>query len=190
MVSPNPLPVDTTAFWRRRIFESIATGKMLHQIILDDNYLLWQRIQAESSVILKKYIKEGARVLDAGCGYGALVDAFDEARLVVNYVGLDISPDLIELARYRYPRTNCTFLVGDIHDLPFESEYFDWVVTRSVRGMIRENIGEDSWNKMEAEINRVGKRILRIEYPNGEGGQDLMTQKIDYFVTKPGMKRV
>jgi magnesium-protoporphyrin O-methyltransferase len=68
---------------------------------------------------------QGARVLDAGCGTGAL--AFDLARRGATVVGVDISPALIELARQRAPAQGAsTFLVRDMLD-PSLGE-FDYIV--------------------------------------------------------------
>lgn len=57
----------------------------------------------------------GRRVLDAGCGTGAL--AIEAARRGADVVGIDISPNLIEVARQRTPaelRTRLHFEAGDM----------------------------------------------------------------------------
>lgn len=59
-----------------------------------------------------------------GCGTG------DESQLLKefngeNIIGIDISKESIELAKNTYPEYN--FLVGDMHNLPFEDEYFDFI---------------------------------------------------------------
>lgn len=57
----------------------------------------------------------GTRILDAGCGTGAL--AFDMARRGADVVGIDISPQLIDIARKRTPNNlhhKLTFRAGDM----------------------------------------------------------------------------
>jgi 2-polyprenyl-3-methyl-5-hydroxy-6-metoxy-1,4-benzoquinol methylase/glycosyltransferase involved in cell wall biosynthesis len=75
------------------------------------------------------------RLLDVGCGSGWLSEYF--ARLGYDVTGLDISPDLIEVARERVERIpygadhetplRCRFLVHDVEGAPLE-EQFDAVV--------------------------------------------------------------
>lgn len=58
----------------------------------------------------------GARVLDAGCGTGAL--AVEAARRGADVVAIDLSPTLVQLARERSPadlgRGRITFVSGDM----------------------------------------------------------------------------
>jgi magnesium-protoporphyrin O-methyltransferase len=70
----------------------------------------------------------GQRVLDAGCGTGAL--AMEAARRGAEVVAVDLSPTLIALAQERAPRDlgagRVTFAVGDMLDPAFGR--FDHVV--------------------------------------------------------------
>lgn len=70
----------------------------------------------------------GKRILDAGCGTGAL--AVEAAKRGADVIAIDIAPNLIELARERLPSTlgegRIDFRVGDMHD-PALGE-FDHVV--------------------------------------------------------------
>ena len=70
----------------------------------------------------------GARVLDAGCGTGALSVAL--ARRGADVLGVDVSPTLVDLAKERAPQDLgpglATFAVGDMLD-PAHGR-FDYVV--------------------------------------------------------------
>lgn len=163
-----PKPVESPEFWKMRVRSAFARGGMLHQAILDDSYDLWAYSQGETAGIIRNHLTAGVSVLDAGCGYGALLDCLEEVKLEVRYTGVDISPDLIDLARERYPGR--AFQVADLRKLPFSDGAFDWAVCRSVQGMIRLNVGQEAWDQMEAELRRVARRLLLIGYPEVVGG--------------------
>lgn len=70
------------------------------------------------------------RILDVGCGTGALlrrvVERFPEAALT----GVDISPNMVSAARERVPQgLPVTFVEGPAEKLPFEDGQFDLVVS-------------------------------------------------------------
>lgn len=72
---------------------------------------------------------QGKKVLDLGCGYGYYTDYFNS--IGANAVGVDVSDEMIGLARKRYSR--CEFWVSDItKKLPFEKESFDMVFCNQV----------------------------------------------------------
>jgi len=58
---------------------------------------------------------EGERVLDVGCGYGALADSMSRAGAIV--IGVDINEKSINQAKERYTNSNLTFLLGDICEI-------------------------------------------------------------------------
>lgn len=70
----------------------------------------------------------GQRVLDAGCGTGAL--AVEAARRGADVVAIDVSPTLVELARERIDLDpgagRVQFRVGDMSDPTLGA--FDWIV--------------------------------------------------------------
>jgi trans-aconitate methyltransferase/Tfp pilus assembly protein PilF len=69
-------------------------------------------------------LRDGARVLDVGCGFGALKELFDRLGPKVEYTGYDLSPRIVERAKQRHPEAR--FEVRDIlRDPP--RERFDFV---------------------------------------------------------------
>src|SRR5436305_4803923 len=64
------------------------------------------------------------RLLDIGCGSGYAAQMASERGASVT--GIDITPELIEIARERLPGAN--FIVGAMDDLPFENQSFDAAV--------------------------------------------------------------
>ena len=137
-------------FWEKRIKSAPQLSYSVAAI--DPRYL--EVITKSHEKIIKRFCV--GRVLDFGCGYGRLAGYFD----VKFYVGIDIVPAFIEIARKEH--LDKKFLVGDIRRLPFKRNSFDWGVGVSMREMIRGNT--DKWEKCQKELLRVCKKLLILEY--------------------------
>ena len=99
--------------------------------------------------------------LDAGCGIGLLSVMLAEAlgpRTTIT--GIDLSPDFIDYAREmgaaRGLSERISFRTGDVNDLPFENNTFDW--TWSV-----DCIGYAPFNPIPAL-----KELIRVSSPGGK----------------------
>ncbi len=69
-------------------------------------------------------------ILDIGCGPGDLAAMLSERLPEARVAGLDLSPDMVELARRRATGDGrLSFEVGDVASLPFESGSIDLVVS-------------------------------------------------------------
>jgi SAM-dependent methyltransferase len=75
-------------------------------------------------------IRAGMRVLDVGCGTGVV--AVTAARLGARVTGLDLTPELLEVARTNgaLAGVDIDWHEGDVEQLPFEPETFDVVVSQ------------------------------------------------------------
>lgn len=154
---PTPPRDESPEFWAERIESVRGTGQPLHKIVMDCNEGDWVRIQRYAHDVVKRYMKSGDRVLDAGCGYGALLEAAPFA----DYVGVDSCPAMIELASRRNPRHR--FIEADLRSLPFADNSFDLVVCRSLEGTVKTRVSNRAWAEMRREMLRVGKRLLLID---------------------------
>ncbi|PIR75789.1 MAG: hypothetical protein CO030_01240 [Candidatus Magasanikbacteria bacterium CG_4_9_14_0_2_um_filter_42_11] len=70
---------------------------------------------------LKRFATKGNRILDIGCGNGRLYQLFED--LSIEFTGIDISQNLIQIAKEKYPEAR--FTVGDMRVLPFDDASFD-----------------------------------------------------------------
>jgi SAM-dependent methyltransferase len=76
-------------------------------------------------------IPPGSRVLEIGSGVGQLLDALRPSR----GVGIDISPEMVRLARQRFPHLE--FRVDDLERLQLD-ETFDYVVISDLIGFLHD----------------------------------------------------
>ena len=97
------------------------------------------------------------RVLDVGCGTGAL--AYALAPLVGEVVGVDASEEYLAAAREHAP-PGCTFVLGDAEALPFPYGDFDLVGCLRVLHHVRRP--ELVVSEM-ARVTRRGGRLLVVD---------------------------
>lgn len=91
----------------------------------------WDADMIRSDEIINKIldgaqVREGVRVLDVACGTGVLIPDY-LARNVASVTGVDISPEMVKIARGKFPQENVTVLCGDIEQMPLE-EKFDCIM--------------------------------------------------------------
>jgi len=77
------------------------------------------------------FVPEGKKVLEIGCGTGALLAALKPSK----GVGVDISPKMIEIAQEKYPSLH--FYSGTIQDITIE-EKFDYIVLSGLVGELED----------------------------------------------------
>lgn len=77
---------------------------------------------------LAQYVFKGDKVLDIGCGNGRLLQLFEDKN--IDYIGVDGSEKLIEIAKKKYPKAK--FKRGNALDLLFPNNYFDKIYSIAV----------------------------------------------------------
>jgi len=86
------------------------------------------RVWEEVRFLFDDYVEPGDKVLDLGCGNGRFFEVLKDKR--VDYIGVDFSEKLIEIAKKRFPEAK--FLVADALNLPFPNNFFDKVYAIAV----------------------------------------------------------
>ena len=87
----------------------------------------WSRPLAEAFLAWFA-VPPGRRWLDVGCGTGALTDAILDATDPIAVVGIDPSPEFLDVAQSQIADPRVRFAVGDARALPVASDDFDAVV--------------------------------------------------------------
>src|SRR5258708_1440932 len=95
-------------FWKQRLEE--APTNCLHYAVYKCRPHKWNAIGEAHRKILAELIQSNDSILDVGCGYGHLVGLLPMP-WTGQYLGIDISPDLIEIAKKHWPKQS--FIVGD-----------------------------------------------------------------------------
>lgn len=164
-------PVNKLDFWKDRI-EYAKKGRE-HYSVFIANDSQWKDINDKHKEILEREIKTTDNVIDLGCAYGR-----SSEMVKGRYTGVDFSPDFIEKAKQKYP--NKKFLVADLKKLPFNDKEFSIGFMVSIKAMIISNLGHDEWNEIEKECKRVCKKLLILEY--GQGDKDIKNNADEYEI--------
>ena len=88
--------------------------------------LRWRR---RVSMLMKEIMPHHC-VLEVGCGTGLLTKEL--AGKVERLVSLDISPQLLEIARDETEKKNVTFFCSNAYELGFKDDTFDYIVGMSI----------------------------------------------------------
>lgn len=105
-------------------------------------------------------LKEGEIVVDLGSGGG--FDCFLASKKVGDagkVIGVDMTPDMIELARKNALKrgyTNVEFLLGEIENLPLEDSFADVIISNCVVNL---SPNKEAVFKEAARVLKVGGRV-------------------------------
>ena len=74
--------------------------------------------------------KNGLKILDYGCGLGYLYDYLSESNFPLDYTGIDMIPQFIEVCKIKYPKARFEVIdptrpVGGEYDIVFASGVFN-----------------------------------------------------------------
>jgi len=125
----------------------------------------YEQIQREKYEIVTENLPRVSKVLDLGCGTGMLLDEL--ARRSAFVVGIDSSPEMLELARKR--RGSAALVLADADHLPFTDRSFDAVVSVT----LLQNMPNPAATVREvARVTKPGGIVimttLRHKHPLGE----------------------
>lgn len=119
--------------------------------------------QWEEFNFFKKYLYEGANILDLGCGNGRLLNFLYQNFLNSNfsYIGVDNSEKLLEEAHKKFPKA--IFLPGDHLSIPLESNTIDIVFSiASFHHIPSKKLRIAALEEMKRVTKKDGKIILVV----------------------------
>ncbi|MHB8120730.1 MAG: methyltransferase domain-containing protein [Desulfuromonadaceae bacterium] len=115
------------------------------------------RIDFYNQLVQLPFFDGPGKILDVGCGMGGVFCTFPQGSKLTKF-GIDFSHVAIEKISSRIP--DGTFVVGDVHNLPFENDYFQRVTCTETLEHV------DSPFSVVAEMFRVlqnnGKLLITV----------------------------
>jgi len=130
-----------------------------YNLIADEFSVTRKEIWPELVFLFDNYLAEGEKILDLGCGNGRWLELFRKKK--VDYIGVDFSERLIEIAKRNYPQTK--FQTADVLNLPFPSDYFDKIYNIAVLHHIpSEELRRQSLEEAKRILKPGGVLILTV----------------------------
>ena len=102
--------------------------------------------------------EKDSKILDVCCGTGKQAFAFGKRGYSV--IGIDLSEDMLKIAKRKNRYENVRFMLADASNIPFEDNYFD--VSCISFGL--HDMPHDIREKVLDEMKRVSKKIVIIDY--------------------------
>lgn len=147
----------------RSMFAAIAKSydlnNRLHSLGLDQ---AWRRYAVRAAGV-----GEGEVVLDVACGTGDLTEAFAARSPAAEVIGLDFTPEMLDIARFKLLRRptavagRIRYDLGDAQELPFEDSSVDVV---SIAFGIRNVQSPERALAEFARVLRPGGRLVILEF--------------------------
>lgn len=155
----------------------------------------------ETRFLFDNYLADRERVLDVGCGNGRMLEFCKDKN--IDYIGVDVSEKLIELAKKRYLPSlhskalkgrkekflpSVRFKVADALNLPFPKNYFDKVYSFAVLHHIpSKEFRLQFLNEVKKVLKLDGLFILTVWKFKGKKGLHLIFELyliIKYIISK------
>jgi len=151
--------IENPYYWLEKMIEARITGQ-LHRAIYWTSNANWDVIQKSHRNYFYQLLTAEHKVLDVGCGYGALIECIPSE---VDYTGIDLNPYLVAWGSRRY-ETNRLF-VGDGKNLSqFQDKTFDYTISRSVVGGLSEDCGFEYVDLLKEEMKRVSHKTIYLGF--------------------------
>ena len=155
-------PVEDPEFWKARLQETMDTRpKELYRSVLNLTRPVMDRAEAAHRTLLRAVVQDATAVLDVGCGIGRILDCLPTSWRG-NYLGIDISPELLDAARRRHPKKD--FVLCRAQDVRRQTEgTYDVAIACSFKSMIVANVGEETWQKMRSAVLECAEMLVILE---------------------------
>ncbi|GAA5827570.1 hypothetical protein JCM5353_001620 [Sporobolomyces roseus] len=136
----------------------------------DDASFDWFKTYEEIKHLINRFVpSKTSRIVMLGCGNSTLSrDLYDDGYKRVD--NIDYSDVVIEkMKRVNEERTEMTWVVGDIRDLPFENESVDVCIDKGTMDALLTGV-KDVWNpepEAVADVTAEVDEVLRVLKPDG-----------------------
>jgi len=150
-------------YWREKMADAVARGE-IHRAIYTGSIDEFSAEQQRQIAALRGKIGDNDSILDVGCGYGRLLE-FLPKTWKGDYLGIDISPDLIGVARRIHPEREfvCMSVIDWLYSCSGLTKKYDVAVCLWIKSMMLENKYRQIWGEIELLLPRVALSTLIVD---------------------------
>ena len=147
----------------------------------------WHRFKIQAA-LEKTSFRDGATILDAGCGSGVVSAVVAKAHPNLNVIGLDGNPDAVAFCEQQWGHLrNVKFIRGEIDHLEaFETTSLDCIIFLEVIEHITEEQAQEVLSSFYRMLKPAGQLI--ISTPNRKSMWQLIEGTMDLLRLSPRMK--
>ena len=128
---------------------------------------MWRDQAWRRAAVKMAQLQPGEDALDVACGTGDLTAMLARQKAGGRVVGADFCPEMLDLARKKFPRLPIAWVLADAHSLPFAEASFDVItIAFGLRNLAQPREALAGF----ARLLRPGGRLVVLEFtPEGRG---------------------
>lgn len=107
----------------------------------------------------RRYVEDGDKVLDFGCGNGRFLEFIYRENLKIKYIGTDVSKELLTIAKSRYKEERFE-LIEEEGKMDFKAGQFDKIVSVAVFHHFTPRMAHSSLKEFRRVLKKDGVVII------------------------------
>ncbi len=132
-------------------------------------------VPSYSKTLTRVDLQKGSKILDLGCGTGALLKILEDRFPSSELTGIDLTEEMLAVAKQKLS-DNVELLLGSATNLPFDSKSFDWVIMSNVIGHLSDK--KTALKEAHRVLKNPGKIVIT------DWTRDFQTMNLAHFYTK------
>lgn len=120
----------------------------------------------------------GIKILDLGCGTGLELKEYFEINPTAKVTGIDLSPEMLNALREKFPHKEMNLILGSYFDVPFGENEFDCAMSVESLHHFSKEEKVPLYKKLRAALKDGGYFILTDYFAASEDQEDALRQEL------------
>ena len=120
----------------------------------------------------------GIRILDLGCGTGLELKEYFEINPTAKVTGIDLSPEMLNALREKFPNKEMNLILGSYFDVPFGENEFDCAMSVESLHHFTKEEKIPLYKKLRAALKDGGYFILTDYFADSEDQENTLRQEL------------